>query len=76
MQAASPCLRTATKRTATKLIPGMAKLPYDARERLNPNYFHRHMEETEATWSVFKSLSDKFAFGMPSLSLSSKTGNL
>ena len=82
IQAASPCLKKDSEllervqRTATRLIPGIAKLPYGTRlTKLNlfPLSYRRIRGDLI---TVFKLLNDKFAPDMPSFFLSSKTENL
>ncbi|KAH9592422.1 hypothetical protein MS3_00004352 [Schistosoma haematobium] len=82
IQAASPCLKKDSEllekvqKTATKLIPGIAKLPYESRLanlNLSPLSYRRTRGDLI---TVFKLLSDKFAPNMPSFFLSSETENL
>ncbi|CAI2723786.1 unnamed protein product [Schistosoma spindalis] len=82
IQAASPCFKKDSEflekvqRTATKLIPVIAKLPYDAR-LAKLNLFPLSYRRTRGDLiTVFKLLSNKFAPDMPSFFLSSKTENL
>ena len=82
IQAASPCLKKDSEllervqRTATRLIPGIAKLPYGTRlTKLNlfPLSYRRIRGDLII---VFKLLNDKFAPDMPSFFLSSQKENL
>ncbi|CAH8435884.1 unnamed protein product [Schistosoma haematobium] len=82
IQATSPCLKKDSEllekvqRTATKLIPGIAKLPYESR-LAKLNLFPLSYRRTRGDLiTVYKLLSDKFAPDMPSFFLSSKTENL
>ncbi|CAH8434428.1 unnamed protein product [Schistosoma intercalatum] len=82
IQAASPCFKKDSEllekvqRTATKLVPGIAKLPYESR-LAKLNLFPLSYRRTRGDLiTVYKLLSDKFAPNMPSFFLSSKTENL
>ncbi|CAH8447575.1 unnamed protein product [Schistosoma bovis] len=82
IQAASPCLKKdrelleKVQRMATKLVPAIAKLPYESR-LAKLNLFPLSYRRTRGDLiTVYKLLSDKFAPNMPSFFLSSKTDNL